>query len=153
MGIQPSKSNIRKVPLREGRFEGQTPLRTRFDLCTHNRDARSDSVWKLQNCPRRASDSGLGMVGLGCMPPAGQALPTFHGKVYVVKKARKSSDLPASMTNASAAQRRIIEPDAERPKAERNSRCAREELCNVNAEVNSTFKCLDCLTARPSRRS
>ena len=40
-----------------------------------------------------------------------QPLPTFHGKVYVAKKVRKTSDLPGSMTNASAAQRRYIEPE------------------------------------------
>lgn len=55
------------------------------------------------------------------VPLPGQALPTFHGKVYVAKKARKTSDLPASMTNANAAQRRIIELDDPRPTTATNT--------------------------------
>ena len=113
------------------------PMYAQLDL---QQDAKSDPVWKLQTHHWCAAERGVGMVGLGSMPPAGQALPTFHGKVYVVKKARKSSDLPASMTNASAAQRRIIEPDAGQPKVERDSRCAREQLCSVNAEVKKHFQ-------------
>lgn len=63
-------------------------------------------------------------MGANVVSPPGQALPTFHGKVYVAKKARKTSDLPASMTNANAAQRRIIEPEDPRPTATANTMCA-----------------------------
>ena len=35
---------------------------------------------------------------------------TFHGSVYGKKATRKESDLPADLTNASAATRRVFEP-------------------------------------------
>lgn len=35
---------------------------------------------------------------------------TFHGSVYGKKLTRKESDLPADLTNASAAARRVYEP-------------------------------------------
>ena len=37
-------------------------------------------------------------------------LTTFHGRVYGNKVVRKESDLPADLTNASAATRRVFEP-------------------------------------------
>lgn len=64
----------------------------------------------------------MGAAGAVSLP--GQALPTFHGKVYVARKARKSSDLPGSMTNASAAQRRIISPDDAWPVAAKSIKYA-----------------------------
>ena len=35
---------------------------------------------------------------------------TFHGRVYGKKQVRKTSDLPADLTNASAAGRCVFEP-------------------------------------------
>lgn len=35
---------------------------------------------------------------------------TFHGSVYGKKATRKEADLPADLTNASAATRRVYEP-------------------------------------------
>lgn len=37
-------------------------------------------------------------------------ITTFHGAVYGKKVTRKESDLPADLTNASAATRRVYEP-------------------------------------------
>lgn len=37
-------------------------------------------------------------------------LTTFHGSVYGKKQNRKESDLPADLTNASAATRRVFAP-------------------------------------------
>ena len=37
---------------------------------------------------------------------------TFHGSIYGKKLTRKESDLPADLTNASAATRRVYEPTA-----------------------------------------
>ena len=43
-------------------------------------------------------------------------LSTFHGRIYGKKKVRKESDLPTDLTNASAATRRVFDPDVQAPK-------------------------------------
>ena len=51
-------------------------------------------------------------------------LATFHGSVYGKKLTRKESDLPADLTNASAATRRVYEPTVSVSKPTTNKRSA-----------------------------